>query len=325
MSQNGFTRLYPSVWKQDKQSAIMEFAEGYKAFLDTCKTERETAAEVIRQAEAAGYGNLDELCAEHRGLKAGDKVYALRQNKAAALFVIGQRPLTDGMNLICAHADAPRLDLRANPLYEKDGYALMKTHYYGGIKKYQWAALPLSLHGVVVKKGGERVDVVVGENESDPVVYVSDLPKHLSAEQMKRSLEEGLKGEELNLVVGSVPLAGGEGDAVKKQILALLEERYGIGEKDFVSAEFEAVPAGRARDVGLDASMIASYAHDDRVCVYTALQAMLRVERPVYTAGVMFVDKEEVGSMDMARGTSMRASPWRGSIPEDERPVSRMR
>ncbi len=296
MSQNGFTQLYPSVWKQDKQNAIMEFAEGYKAFLDTCKTERETAAEVIRQAEAAGYENLDELCAAGKKLQPGDKVYALRQNKAAALFAIGERPLTDGMNLICAHADAPRLDLRANPLYEKDGYALMKTHYYGGIKKYQWAALPLSLHGVVVKKGGERVEVVVGENEADPVVYVSDLPRHLSAEQMKRSLEEGLKGEELNLVVGSVPLAGAEGDAVKKQILALLEERYGVAEKDFVSAEFEAVPAGRARDVGLDASMIASYAHDDRVCVYTALQAMLGVARPVYTAGVMFVDKEEVGS-----------------------------
>ncbi|MGN0837703.1 MAG: aminopeptidase [Pyramidobacter sp.] len=297
MGQNYFTELYPPVWgKAAKNKQIMKFAEGYKKFLSTCKTERETAAEIVRQAEAAGYKNLDDLYAAGKKLKAGDKVYALRQNKAAALFVIGRKALTEGLHLLVSHMDAPRLDLRPNPLYEKDGYAIMKTHYYGGVKKYQWVARPLALHGVVVKKGGKHVNVTVGEDENDPVLYISDLPAHLSAKQREKTMAEGITGEDLNVIVGSEPLEGKNDEPVKKFILKHLKDKYGIDEKDFVSAEFEVVPAGRARDAGLDGSLIASYAHDDRICVYTSLQAVLETENPEYTAGALFVDKEEVGS-----------------------------
>ena len=297
MSKNTCQSLYPSVWKKADAKPIMAFAEEYKQFVGACKTERETAAETVRVAREAGFVDLDELCAAGAELKAGDKVYALRQNKAAAFFVVGRRPLTDGLRLICSHADAPRLDVRPNPLYEKDGLALLKTHYYGGIKKYQWAALPLALHGVVVKKGGERVSVVVGEDENDPVLYVSDLPIHIAQEQMKKKLEDGLTGEDLNAIVGGIPASGECCGAVKSAVLALLKERWGIEEKDLASAEFEIVPAGKPRDAGLDGSMIASYAHDDRVCVYPAFRAALDTTSPEYTAGVLFVDKEEIGSV----------------------------
>ncbi|MBQ9422635.1 MAG: aminopeptidase [Pyramidobacter sp.] len=297
MSQNSFADLYPSAWKGTAdRSAVMAFAKDYREFVSRCKTERETAAETVRAAREAGFRDLDELCAAGAALKAGDKIYVMRQNKAAAFFVIGERPLTDGLRLICSHADAPRLDLRPNPLYEKDGMALMKTHYYGGIKKYQWTAVPLALHGVAVKKGGERVSVVIGEDANDPVLYISDLPAHLAADQYKKKLADGIAGEELNLIVGSIPLDGDKTEGVKAAILGLLKEKYGIDEKDFASAEFEIVPAGGARDAGLDASLIASYAHDDRICVYPAFRSLLETERPAFTSGVLFVDKEEVGS-----------------------------
>ncbi|MGI6075580.1 MAG: aminopeptidase [Pyramidobacter sp.] len=301
MSQNYFAELYPSLWgKGSKTKHIMKFAEGYKDFLNTCKTERETAAEIVRLARDAGFKNLDDLYAAGTKLVAGDKVYALRQNKAVALFVIGKKDLTEGLRLLAAHMDAPRLDLRPNPLYEKDGYAVMKTHYYGGIKKYQWVAQPLALHGTVVKKGGKHVDVAIGENESEPVVYISDLPAHLSAKQREKTMAEGIAGEDLNIIVGSMPLEGKSDEPVKKFILKLLKDKYDIEEKDFVSAEFEVVPAGKARDAGLDGSLIASYAQDDRICVYTALKAVLETENPDFTAGAFFVDKEEVGSQGNA-------------------------
>lgn len=292
MNRSSYFSLYPPAWKAEHEP-VMEFAREYKEFISACKTERETAAWTMTAAKWAGFRDLDELTASGAALKSGDKVCVMRQNKATAFFVIGERPLTDGMRLICAHSDAPRLDLRPNPLCEEDGLALLKTHYYGGIKKYQWTALPLALHGEVVKTDGERVRVVIGEDDGDPVLYVSDLPKHLSSEQMKKTLAEGVTGEELNLIAASIP--AGEG-GVRAAVLSLIKEKYGIKEKDLVNAEIEAVPAGRARDAGLDGSLIAAYAHDDRVCVYPAFRALLKQEVPAFTAGAIFVDKEEIGS-----------------------------
>lgn len=291
--------VYPQVWERKEDwGRIQAFSEGYKDFLNTCKTERESAERIAELARAAGFENLDACFAKGTKLKAGDKVYVRRKNKAAALFVIGERPLWEGMHLICAHIDAPRLDIRSNPLYEKEGLSLLKTHYYGGVKKYQWAALPLALHGVVVKKDGERIPICIGEEETDPVFYISDLPKHLSAEQSKKSMADGIEGEDLNIIFGSVPLpeGGGESGWIRRNMLRLLAERYGVTEKDFTSAELEIVPAGKARDAGFDGSMIVSYGHDDRICAYTALTAILEAEKPSFTGGVLFVDKEEVGS-----------------------------
>lgn len=265
-------------------------------FLNQCKTERLAAARVVEMAKAAGFTDLDELWDQGGQLHPGDRVYALRQNKAVALFVVGERPMSQGLHIVCTHLDAPRLDVRPNPLYEKEGVALLKTHYYGGVKKYQWAAIPLALHGVVVKKGGEHVQISVGEDPSDPVFYISDLPKHLSAEQAKRSMEEGITGEDLNIIFGSIPGTQIDGGRVKENILQLLFRRYGITEKDFTSAELEIVPAGEARDAGFDRSMVVSYGHDDRVCAYAALQAVLSVRQPAFTSAVFLVDKEEVGS-----------------------------
>ncbi len=298
MIQCDWEAAYPLVWdRKDGHQEIMNFSEGYKAFLNQCKTEREAAAHIAAMAKAAGYADMDGVRAAGGTLRPGDRVLALRHNKALALFVCGEAPLTDGMHLICAHLDSPRLDIRPNPLYEADGLALMKTHYYGGLKKYQWAALPLAMHGVIVMKDGARVAVSIGEAEDDPVLYVSDLPKHLSAQQSKQPMGEGINGEDLNILVGSIPLEkSGEQGQVRKNVLRLLHERYGVTEKDFTSAELEIVPAGKARDAGLDASMIAAYGHDDRICVYAALQAMLLVRRPRYTCCLLLVDKEEVGS-----------------------------
>ena len=297
MGKTGLAAEYPQVWdRQEDIPAIMEFAEGYKMFLNQCKTERLAAARVVEMAKAAGFTDLDELWDQGGQLHPGDRVYALRQNKAVALFVVGERPMSQGLHIVCAHLDAPRLDVRPNPLYEKEGVALLKTHYYGGVKKYQWAAIPLALHGVVVKKGGEHVQISVGEDPSDPVFYISDLPKHLSAEQAKRSMEEGITGEDLNIIFGSIPGTQIDGGRVKENILQLLFRRYGITEKDFTSAELEIVPAGEARDAGFDRSMVVSYGHDDRVCAYAALQAVLSVRQPAFTSAVFLVDKEEVGS-----------------------------
>ena len=277
----------------DKFNDIESFSHGYKQFLNACKTERETAAKAAEMAKAAGFVPLDTVQALHPG----DKVFTLYKNKAAALFVIGKKSLKSGMRLLCAHTDAPRLDIRPCPLYEKDGLGMLRTHYYGGIKKYQWTTIPLAIHGVIVKKGGERITVSIGENENEPELYISDLPKHLSAEQAKKPMGDGINGENLNLVAASLTAEEEQaGLSLQQKLLALLNERYGIDEADLLSAELEIVPAGKARDAGLDGSLIAAYGHDDRSCVYAGLQAILHTDTPEHTAGLLLLDKEEVGN-----------------------------
>ncbi|MGI6264856.1 MAG: aminopeptidase [Acutalibacteraceae bacterium] len=269
------------------------YCEDYKAFLDAAKTEREAVIEAVRQAEAAGFVPFDRT----KKLAAGDKVYLNNRGKALILAVIGSRPVTDGVSIAAAHIDSPRLDLKPNPLYEDKQLAYFDTHYYGGIKKYQWTAIPLALHGVIVRKDGTTVTVKVGEDESDPIFCVTDLLPHLGAEQMKRTASEVVKGEDLNLLIGSRPLTDEEGaDLVKLNVMKLLNEKYGIVEADFLSAELEIVPAFKARDLGFDRSMIAGYGHDDRVCAYPALTAVLGTEKPAYTAITLLADKEEIGS-----------------------------
>ena len=277
----------------DKFNDIESFSHGYKQFLNACKTERETAAKAAEMAKAAGFVPLDTVQALHPG----DKVFTLYKNKAAALFVIGKKSLKSGMRLLCPHTDAPRLDIRPCPLYEKDGLGMLRTHYYGGIKKYQWATIPLAIHGVIVKKGGERITVSIGESENEPVLYISDLPKHLSAEQAKKPMGDGINGENLNLVAASLTAEEEQaGLSLQQKLLALLNKRYGIDEADLLSAELEIVPAGKARDAGLDGSLIAAYGHDDRSCVYAGLQAILHTDTPEHTAGLLLLDKEEVGN-----------------------------
>lgn len=277
----------------DKFNDIESFSHGYKQFLNACKTERETAAKAAEMAKAAGFVPLDMA----QELHPGDKAFTLYKNKAAALFVIGKKSLKSGMRLLCAHTDAPRLDIRPCPLYEKDGLGMLRTHYYGGIKKYQWTTIPLAIHGVIVKKGGERITVSIGENENEPVLYISDLPKHLSAEQAKKPMGDGINGENLNLVAASLTAEEEQaGLSLQQKLLALLNERYGIDEADLLSAELEIVPAGKARDAGLDGSLIAAYGHDDRSCVYAGLQAILHTDTPEHTAGLLLLDKEEVGN-----------------------------
>lgn len=277
----------------DKFNDIESFSHVYKQFLNACKTERETAAKAAEMAKAAGFMPLDTIQALHPG----DKVFTLYKNKAAALFIIGKKSLKSGMRLLCAHTDAPRLDIRPCPLYEKDGLGMLRTHYYGGIKKYQWTTIPLAIHGVIVKKGGERITVSIGENENEPVLYISDLPKHLSAEQAKKPMGDGINGENLNLVAASLTAEEEQaGLSLQQKLLALLNERYGIDEADLLSAELEIVPAGKARDAGLDGSLIAAYGHDDRSCVYAGLRAILHTDTPEHTAGLLLLDKEEVGN-----------------------------
>lgn len=276
---------------------VFEFCEGYKDFISDCKTERECVKRVVKEAKKAGFRDLNQVILNEGVLEAGDKVFVNSMDKAIALFLIGNEPIENGMNILGAHIDAPRLDLKQNPLYEDTDLAMLDTHYYGGIKKYQWVTLPLALHGVVVKKDGTKVDIVVGEAETDPVVGVSDLLVHLSAEQMDKKASKVVEGENLNILVGSIPLQGEEKDAVKANILKLLKDKYDIEEEDFLSAEIEAVPAGRARDYGIDRSMIMGYGHDDRVCAYPSYKALLELESSEKTCVCLLVDKEEVGSM----------------------------
>lgn len=278
------------------ETAVKEadaYCENYKKFLDIGKTEREVVVETIRLAEANGFRPFDPKMP----LKAGDKVYLNNRNKAIVLAVIGTRPLAEGVSIAAAHIDSPRLDLKPNPLYEDENLAYFDTHYYGGIKKYQWTAIPLSLHGVLVKKDGTSVTVRIGDDREDPVFCVTDLLPHLAAEQMKRTAAETIKGEDLNVLIGSRPFKADEGsELVKLNILNWLYEKYGITESDFLSAELEIVPAFEARDVGLDRSMIGAYGHDDRVCAYPALTALFATENPAYTAVTLLADKEEIGS-----------------------------
>lgn len=284
-------------YSKEQSKKVFALADGYKQFISDCKTERECAAELIRQAKAEGYKDLKELIAKGKKLKAGDKIFVNHMEKAVALFVIGKRPLEEGMKILGAHIDSPRLDLKQVPFYEDTEMALLDTHYYGGIKKYQWVTLPLALHGVVAKKDGTVVPVVIGEKEEDPVVGITDLLIHLSAKQMEKNAAKVVEGEDLNILVGSIPLKGAEKEAVKSNILAMLEEKYGITEDDFVSAEIEAVPAGKARDFGIDRSMIMGYGQDDRVCAYTSAKAIFDVKDIDRTAVCLLVDKEEIGSV----------------------------
>ncbi|MCI6909899.1 MAG: hypothetical protein MR826_00575, partial [Veillonellaceae bacterium] len=289
-----------SVWNNytaEEKQELFQLNESYKAFLSQCKTERESTEEIVRQAELKGYRNLQDIIKNGESLKAGDKVYATCMKKAVAMFNIGSRNLEEGMSILGAHIDTCRLDLKQKPLYEADGMAYFDTHYYGGIKKYQWVTLPLALHGVVVKKDGTVVKIVVGENEDDPVFCVTDLLIHLSQKQMEKKATVVVEGEDLDILIGSHPLEGEEKDAVKAAILKLLEAEYGIEEDDFLSAELTMVPAGKARDLGLDRSMVLAYGHDDRVCAYTSLAAMLEVDKVERTSCCLLVDKEEIGSV----------------------------
>lgn len=272
---------------------MQNYCEDYKKFLDVAKTERETVAVAIKMAESKGFVEMES----GKKYKAGDKVYVNNRDKTVAFAVIGEESVESGVNITAAHIDSPRLDLKPNPLYEEIELALFKTHYYGGIRKYQWPAVPLSLHGVFVLKDGSRIDVSIGEKDDEPKFVVNDLLPHLAAEQGKRTLNEGIKGEELNVLIGSLPFKSDEGsELVKLNIIKLLNEKYGVTEEDFLSAELEMVPAFKASDIGFDRSMIGAYGQDDRVCAYPALTAVLNVENPLKTAVAILADKEEIGS-----------------------------
>ena len=291
-----------NAWKSCNKQTVKEifgFCEGYKKFISECKTERECTRRSIQMAEEHGYRNLKEIIAAKETIKSGDKVYADNMGKAIVLFNIGKKPIEDGLKILGAHIDSPRLDIKQNPLYEDSDLVLMDTHYYGGIKKYQWTTIPLALHGVVALTDGSVIDVEIGEKEKDPVVCVSDLLIHLAAEQMEKNGAKVVEGEALDLVVGNMPFnpKKDEKNPAKAYILDILKKKYRIAEEDFMSAELEAVPAGKARDLGLDASMVLGYGQDDRVCAYTSLMAMLEVEEPEYTSVCLLVDKEEIGSV----------------------------
>ncbi len=281
------------VISQSETDKADEFCEEYKSFLNKAKTEREAVIYVLDKAKKNGYVEFDR----DKKYQAGDKVYYNNRGKSVILAVIGKKSLKEGIRLSAAHIDSPRLDMKQNPLYEDSDIAYFKTHYYGGIKKYQWTAIPLSLHGVVVKKDGTKAQVNVGEDDGDPKFVVTDLLPHLAAEQMKRTLADGIRGEELNIVIGSRPFKDDEAsEKVKLNVMNILFEKYGITESDFLSAELEAVPAFKATDIGFDRSMIGSYGHDDRVCAYPAAEAIFNIENPDYTAVTVLTDKEEIGS-----------------------------
>lgn len=301
-----------SYTEADKK-ALDKLAAGYIDFLSECKTERESADFAVAAAELAGYRDLNEVIRKGKKLKAGDKIYAVGMKKCVALFNLGSEPVEDGMSILGAHIDTCRLDLKQNPLYESDGFAYLDTHYYGGIKKYQWVALPLALHGVVAKKDGSVVEIEIGESEKDPAFCVTDLLIHLAQEQMEKKAAVAVTGENLDILCGNLPLAGEEKDAVKKNVLKLLKDKYGIEEEDFLSAELTFVPAGRAREMGFDRSLILGYGQDDRVCAYTSLMAMLETKKVKRTACCLLVDKEEIGSVG---ATGMRSRFFENALAE---------
>ena len=296
-----------------EREKIFDFCEGYKNYLSVGKTERECIHEAIRLAEEKGYRNLADIIKNNEEIKAGDKVYANNKDKTLALYLIGNDSIENGMRIIGSHVDSPRIDLKQNPLYEDGNLALMDTHYYGWFKKYQWVTLPLALHGVVVKKDGTKINVVIGEDDNDPVLGISDLLVHLSGEQLQKKANEVIAGEDLNVLVGNIPLEGKEKDAVKENILVLLKDKYDFEEEDFISAEFEVVPAGKARDLGLDKSMVMGYGQDDRICAYTSLMALLEVDSVEKTSVILLVDKEEVGSIG---ATGMQSRFFENSVAE---------
>ena len=284
-------------YTKKQKTEVMTFAEGYRQFISDCKTERECVTEFVKIANNQGFKDLSKLIEKKGKLKAGDKVYLTNMGKAMVLFVIGKEPLEKGMNILGAHIDSPRLDLKQNPLYEDSGLAMMDTHYYGGIKKYQWVTLPMALHGVIATKEKGVIEINIGEKELDPVFGVSDLLIHLAADQMDKKVAKAVKGEALDICVGSIPLKGEEKDAVKKNVLKILKDKYSIVEEDFISAEIEVVPAGSARDYGFDRSMIMGYGQDDRVCAYPSFWALMNTPKPDKTAVCLLVDKEEIGSV----------------------------
>ena len=270
-----------NLWESYTDEQVKELevlCTSYKHYLDAGKTERECVREAVKQAKEVGYKDLDDVIANGEKLVKGDKVYAVCMDKTIALFHIGEEPLENGMNILGAHVDSPRIDLKQNPLYEAGQLSYFDTHYYGGVKKYQWVTIPLAIHGVVVKKDGTKVEIVIGEDENDPVLVITDLLIHLAQEQLKKEAAKVIEGEKLDVLIGSRPLADEEQEAVKANILKLLKEKYDLEEEDFLSAELEVVPAGKSRDCGLDRSMILAYGQDDRVCAYTSLLAMLEAK-----------------------------------------------
>ena len=307
----------PNAWKAyntEELCKLEDMAARYRAFLDAGKTERECVKTVMEMIRRAGYTDLKQAILEGRPLQPGDKVYWNQMEKALLLFIIGKQPLEKGMNIVGAHIDSPRLDLKQNPLYEDGDFALGDTHYYGGVKKYQWVARELAIHGIVVRKDGSVIELDIGEKPEDPVVGISDLLIHLSQEQMEKKLKEAIPGEKLDLILAGRPLEGEEKEPVKAMLLKILSEEYGIEEEDFLSAEIEIVPAGKARDFGLDRSMIMAYGHDDRVCAFAELEAMLQIrEMPEYTCCGMLVDKEEIGSVG---ATGMRSNYLENALAE---------
>ena len=302
---------------ESDEKEMEKLAKDYRAFLDVGKTERECVTELVREAEANGYVSLEAKQAAGEKIQPGDKVYAVGMKKIMALFHVGQEPLEKGMNILGAHIDSPRLDVKQNPLYEDTDLAYLDTHYYGGVKKYQWVALPLAIHGVIAKKDGSVVNVTIGEDENDPVVYITDLLIHLAGKQLQKKAAEVIEGENLDILIGSRPLSEStdekKKEAVKSNVLRILKEKYDVEEEDFLSAELEIVPAGKARDCGLDRSMVAAYGQDDRVCAYTSFVAMMEMDAPKRTSCCLLTDKEEIGSVG---ATGMQSRFFENTVAE---------
>ena len=288
---NGYARITP-----EQREEMNAYCRRYMAFMDECKTEREATAWAVREAEKRGYKPF----APGMEVKPGDKIYYNNRDKAIALAVIGAESLAKGANICAAHVDSPRMDVKPNPLYEDSQIAYLKTHYYGGIKKYQWPTIPLAIHGVVYRKDGSVVTVTIGEDDNDPVLMVTDLLIHLAGDQMQKPLAKGIEGEQLNVILGTEPIEGEGADLVKLNIMKWLNEKYGLIEEDFLSAELTVVPAGRCREVGLDRSLLAAYGHDDRVCAYAELDSLFAIENPGKTAVCILADKEEIGSVGIS-------------------------
>ena len=288
---NGYTRITP-----EQREEMNAYCRRYMAFMDECKTEREATAWAVREAEKRGYKPF----APGMEVKPGDKIYYNNRDKAIALAVIGAESLAKGANICAAHVDSPRMDVKPNPLYEDSQIAYLKTHYYGGIKKYQWPTVPLAIHGVVYRRDGSVVTVTIGEDDNDPVLMVTDLLIHLAGDQMQKPLAKGIEGEQLNVILGTEPIEGEGADLVKLNIMKWLNEKYGLIEEDFLSAELTVVPAGRCREVGLDRSLLAAYGHDDRVCAYAELDSLFAIENPGKTAVCILADKEEIGSVGIS-------------------------
>ncbi len=289
-----------NAWKDYKEKDLKDLeklCKDYRGFLSLCKTERECTKEIVKLAKGKGYISIEDAIAAGKPLKTGDKIYAVCMDKSVVLFNIGKKPLEEGLNILGAHIDSPRIDIKQNPLYEESELAYFDTHYYGGIKKYQWVTIPLAIHGVIVKKNGEKEEVCIGEKEDDPVFCITDLLVHLAGEQMEKKAAKVIEGEKLDLLIGSMPVNDNEKDTVKRNVMAILKDTYKIEEEDFMSAELEIVPAGGARELGIDRSMIISYGQDDRVCAYTSLAAMLEMEDVDKTSCCLLVDKEEIGSV----------------------------